>query len=199
MKHGIEKLQGLWYKLCMMGVPLTGPSFIYADNKSQVTNSTRPDLTLKKKCNPICYHAERESVAMGESLITCINSEENLSDLMTKVTRSSKCLWLIGNITYNIYDDHPKQWGKTSQLRPTDLEGTDKIRPYLLYLLTTCILAERKECTKDIFYKQVARILLARRVVLCVLHVPQCHACMLEMHTNITFPDLQQLSLALDL
>jgi hypothetical protein len=91
MNHGIENLQGLWYKLCMMGVPLTGPSFIYADNKSQVTNSTRPELTLKKKCNPICYHAEQESVAMGESLITRINSEENLSDLMTKVTRSSKC------------------------------------------------------------------------------------------------------------
>jgi hypothetical protein len=26
MKHGIEKLQGLCYKLCMMGIPLTGPS-----------------------------------------------------------------------------------------------------------------------------------------------------------------------------
>jgi hypothetical protein len=37
-----------------MGVPLTGPSFIYADNKSQVTNSTRPESTLKKKCNSIC-------------------------------------------------------------------------------------------------------------------------------------------------
>jgi hypothetical protein len=42
IKHGIEKLQGLHYKLCMMGIPLTGPSFIYADNKLQVTNSTIP-------------------------------------------------------------------------------------------------------------------------------------------------------------
>ncbi len=28
MKGGIEKLQGLCYKLCMMGILLTGPSFI---------------------------------------------------------------------------------------------------------------------------------------------------------------------------
>jgi hypothetical protein len=48
-KHGIEKLQGLCFKLHMMGIPLTGPSFVYADKKSQVTNSSIPELTLKKK------------------------------------------------------------------------------------------------------------------------------------------------------
>jgi hypothetical protein len=57
MKHGIKKLRGLHYKLRMMGIPLTGPSFIYVNNTSQVTNSTRPKSTLKKKCNSICYHA----------------------------------------------------------------------------------------------------------------------------------------------
>jgi hypothetical protein len=40
MKHGIERLRGLWYKLCMMGVPLPGCSHTYAGNKSQVINST---------------------------------------------------------------------------------------------------------------------------------------------------------------
>ncbi len=63
MKHGINTLRGLRYKVQMMGVPLSGPSFIYGDNKSQVTNSSRPELTLKKKCNSICYHAIRELVA----------------------------------------------------------------------------------------------------------------------------------------
>jgi hypothetical protein len=28
MKYGIEKLRGLQYKLCMMGIPLTGPSYL---------------------------------------------------------------------------------------------------------------------------------------------------------------------------
>ena len=67
MKHGNEKLRGLRYKLRMMGIPLTEPFFVYCDNKLQLTNSTRPELTLKKKCNSICYHAVQESVAMGES------------------------------------------------------------------------------------------------------------------------------------
>jgi hypothetical protein len=52
MKHGIDKLQGLCYKLYMMGIPLTGASYIFADNKSQVTNSTIPESTLKKNVSP---------------------------------------------------------------------------------------------------------------------------------------------------
>ncbi len=92
----------------MMRIPLTGPSYIFADNKSQVTNATMPESTLEKKCNSICYHAVQESVAMGESLFTHIKSEDNLSDLMTKVTHGAKCHRLVGNIPYDIYDDHPK-------------------------------------------------------------------------------------------
>jgi hypothetical protein len=51
----------------------------------------------------------QKSVAMGELLITHIDSEENYSDLMTKVTRGSKCCRLVGNILYDMYVDHPKQ------------------------------------------------------------------------------------------
>jgi hypothetical protein len=106
MKHGIETLRGLRYKLRMMGVPLTGPTFIYGDNKSQVTNSSRPESTLKKKCNSICYHAIRESVAMGESLICHLCTQFNLSDFLTKVTNGAKRRRLVGNVLYDIYDDH---------------------------------------------------------------------------------------------
>ncbi len=80
MKHSIKTLRGLRHKLQMMGVPLTGPFFIYGDNKSQVTNSSRPESTLKKNCNLICYHAIRESVAMGESLITHIRYGASLGE-----------------------------------------------------------------------------------------------------------------------
>jgi hypothetical protein len=45
---------------------------------------------------------------MGESLIAHIKSEDNLSDLMTKVTHGAKRRRLVGNILYDIYDDHPK-------------------------------------------------------------------------------------------
>eukprot|EP00970_Alexandrium_tamarense_P000866 scaffold100_cov154-Alexandrium_tamarense.AAC.7 len=51
MKHGIDTVRGIPYK---------------------VTNSSKPESQLKKKCNSICYHAVRESVAMGETLVSHI-------------------------------------------------------------------------------------------------------------------------------
>ena len=38
MKHGMEMLHGLCYKLKMMGVPLSRPSYIYGDNMSVIHN-----------------------------------------------------------------------------------------------------------------------------------------------------------------
>ena len=32
MKTGVEALRGIRYNLCMMGVPLTGPTYVYGDN-----------------------------------------------------------------------------------------------------------------------------------------------------------------------
>jgi hypothetical protein len=109
MKHGVETLRGLRYKVRMMGIPLTGPSYIYGDNKSQVTNSSRLESTLKKKCNSICYHAIRESVAMGESLITHIKTDDNLSDFLTKTTSGAKRHKLVSEVVHDIYDNIPKQ------------------------------------------------------------------------------------------
>ena len=68
MKTGVEALRGIRYKLRMMGVPLTGPTYIYGDNMSVIYNTSRPESTLKKKSNSICYHAVREAVASGECL-----------------------------------------------------------------------------------------------------------------------------------
>ena len=105
MKHGMEKLRGLRYKLRMMGVPVTGPSYIYGDNMSVIHNTQRPESTLKKKSNSICYHAIRESVAMGESLTGHIKTENNLADLLTKVTFGSKQRRLVQGILHDIFDN----------------------------------------------------------------------------------------------
>ncbi len=92
-----------------MGIPLSGPMYIYGDNKFQVTNSSRPESTLKKKCKSICYHAIRESVAMGETLLTHIMTGENLSDFLTKTTSGAKCRKLVSRVVHDIYNDFPKQ------------------------------------------------------------------------------------------
>ena len=85
MKHGIEATRGLRYKLRMMGVEIDGPTHVHGDNMSVIHNTQRPETTLKKKSNSICYHAVRESVAMQESLVTHIPTAENTADLCTKV------------------------------------------------------------------------------------------------------------------
>ena len=85
MKIGIETTKGLRYKLRMMGVPLSGPTYVYGDNMSVIHNTQRPESTLKKKSNSIAYHACRESVAKGESLTGHIPTKLNPADICTKV------------------------------------------------------------------------------------------------------------------
>ena len=43
MKNGIETVRGLRYKLRMMGVELSGPTYVYCDNKSVVHNTQTPE------------------------------------------------------------------------------------------------------------------------------------------------------------
>jgi hypothetical protein len=85
MKNGIETCRGLRYKLRMMGVALSGPTFVYGDTMSVLHNTHRPESVLKKKSNSICYHAVRESAVMGESIIGHVPSVENTVDICTKV------------------------------------------------------------------------------------------------------------------
>ena len=78
MKTDVEALRGIRYKLCMMGVPLTGPTYIYGDNMSVIYNTSRPESTLKKKSNSIFYHAVREAVASGECLTPHCKTGDNV-------------------------------------------------------------------------------------------------------------------------
>ena len=104
MKTGMEELRGLRYKLRMMGVPVSGPSYIYGNNMSVIYNTQRPESTLKKKHNSICYHAIRESVAMGESLTSHIPTQWNLADLLTKILYGMKRKGMVEGILYDVYD-----------------------------------------------------------------------------------------------
>jgi hypothetical protein len=107
LKHGMETLRGLRYKLRMMGVEIYGPSYIYGDNMSVIHNTQRPESTLKKKSLQICYHACRESVAMGESLTGHCDTNDNRADLATKIIPAGqKRNHLVGKLLYDLADDH---------------------------------------------------------------------------------------------
>ena len=70
-----------------------------------IHNAQRPESTLKKKSNSICYHAVRESVAMGESLTGYVGTYKNCADLATKVLYGGKRRFHVSKLLYNIYDN----------------------------------------------------------------------------------------------
>ena len=51
MKQGIDALGGLRYKLRMMGISISVPSYIYGGNMSMVNNTSRLEPILRKKSN----------------------------------------------------------------------------------------------------------------------------------------------------
>ena len=104
MNTGVEALRGIRYKLRMMGVPLTGPTYVYGDNMSVIYNTSRPELTLKKKSNPFCYHAVCEAVASGKYLTMHCKTGDNYSDMMKKVLYRQKKRDNLSRILYDIWN-----------------------------------------------------------------------------------------------
>ena len=84
----------------MFGIPIDGPSNVFCDNKSMVTNSTVPTSTLKKKHNSIAYHRVREAVAAEVVQIAKVHTTENLADLLTKPLGASALKTLIQKILW---------------------------------------------------------------------------------------------------
>ena len=77
-------VEGLRYKLRMMGVQVDGPTNVFCDNAAVVMNTTKPKSTLKKKHNAIAYHRVREAQAAGVIRIAKEDGETNLADVLTK-------------------------------------------------------------------------------------------------------------------
>ena len=80
----VEQIIDLRYTLCMFGVPLDGPSWLFGDNQSVITSSTLPHSTLSKRWNALSYHRVREAIAATILQFHFIDSKQNPSDIMTK-------------------------------------------------------------------------------------------------------------------
>ena len=93
MKQATEYVRALRYKLRMFGIPCEEPTYIYGDNQSVLSNTTVPASTLKKKSNSIAYHFVREGCARDEWRTTYINTNDNISDLLTKPLPSGEKRW----------------------------------------------------------------------------------------------------------
>ena len=79
-----EQIMDLRYTLCMLGVPLDGPSWLFGDNQSVITSSTIPHSQLAKHWNSLSYHRVCEAIAAGVIRFHFITSTDNPSDILTK-------------------------------------------------------------------------------------------------------------------
>ena len=100
VRNAIEMIEGLWYKLRMMGVPIEGPCNVFCDNNAVVINSKYPESMLKKKHTAIKYHCMREAIAAKTTQVAKEDTSMNLVDLLTKCNPGptpksliSKVLW----------------------------------------------------------------------------------------------------------
>ena len=100
MKIAVELIEGLRYKLRMMGIPLEEPTNVFCDNEAVVKNSTKPESTLKKKHNAIAYHRVREAQAAGIVRIAKEDGLTNLADIFTKLLAGPKLRELAGKILW---------------------------------------------------------------------------------------------------
>jgi hypothetical protein len=106
-KTAVEMVEGLRYKLRMMGIQLDGPTNVLCDNKSVVKNSTKLESTLKKKHNAIAYHQVREAQAPGIVRIAKEDGETNLADVLTKCLPGPRLRGLCSRaLWYNYQNGH---------------------------------------------------------------------------------------------
>lgn len=84
MRTALEMIEGLRYKLRMMGVPIRGPCNVFCDNEGVVKNVV-PESQLKKKHAAINYHRVREGIAAGTIRVAKEDTSTNLSDIATKL------------------------------------------------------------------------------------------------------------------
>jgi hypothetical protein len=100
MKTAVEMIEGLRYKLRMMGFPLDGPTSVFCDNAAVVKNTTAPESTLKKKHNAIAYHRTREACAGGIIRLAKEDGETNISDILTKLMPGPRLQMLMGYVLW---------------------------------------------------------------------------------------------------
>ena len=68
----------------MMGISVDLPTYVFGDNQSVLSNTSKPHSTLKKKSASIAYHFVREGVAKDEWRTTYLNTDLNPADMLTK-------------------------------------------------------------------------------------------------------------------
>ena len=101
LKHCCAYVRGLRYKLRMMEIQINGPTYAFGDNKAVLVNLVVPDSVLKKKFNSIAYNFVREGTASDEWRTTHVQSENNITNMLTKPLGGEKRQRFLGMIMHH--------------------------------------------------------------------------------------------------
>ena len=83
-KTATEQIMDIRQTLRYLGAPITTKSFLFGDNRSVVTSATLPHSTLTKRHNILAFHRVREAIAAKLMAFYWIQSDYNLSDMLSK-------------------------------------------------------------------------------------------------------------------
>jgi hypothetical protein len=100
MKTAIDLIEGLRYKLRMMGIPIDGATSVFCDNAAVVLNSTAPESVLKKRHNAVSYHRTREACAADIIQIAHEGGDTNIADLLSKLMAGPRLRELLGYVLW---------------------------------------------------------------------------------------------------
>ena len=93
MKHCIEDIEHLRFKLRMFGVPFDQhkpKTRILCDNPAVVKNSSKVESALDEKHSAVAHHFTRWNVAAKVCLAGWIKTHQNIADAMTKMLPETK-------------------------------------------------------------------------------------------------------------
>ena len=114
----VDQIVDLHYILCMLGVPLTGLSWMFGCNLSVVNSAAVPSGKLLKCQNTLNFHRVREAQAAGFINFVHIDGKHNLAHVCTKHTLSHEWYELVKPLIF---------WcAKNDTLGSYQIEGSDK-------------------------------------------------------------------------
>ena len=94
-KTATEQIKDLTYTLRYLGVPIKSKSYIFGNSRSVVTSATLPHSTLSKRHNILAFHRVMEAIAAKIIDFHWIQSEYNLSDMLSKHGEHNKIIPMI--------------------------------------------------------------------------------------------------------
>ncbi len=126
-----EQIIDLCYTICMLGMPLDGPAWMFGDNESVVKSAMFPHSSLIKQLNAWAYHHVRKAIAAKVWHFCHIPGNQNPADVLTKFLPWATSWPLIEHILFwKGETDKPisvDDCQKFSLSITSITEGTDKI------------------------------------------------------------------------